>query len=599
MIREVSGDRESFKTLTFRPGLNVILADKSQDASDRQSRNGAGKTSFVELIHFLCGADAKPAGIFRSDALRDWTFSASIDVGKLLCSISRGGSAPGRVCIEGDVANGSVASNRQLPLLSKELSASAATVSQRGISNEQWKRTLGARWFGLPDDDGDDVEMFRPTFRSLFSFAVRRQESGGFQNPIQNAAMQQLWDRQVAVSYLIGLDCTIPGRFQELRAREKSVKELRKAARSGELGRYFGNAAELRTRLTVAEDRATRLRAQLNAFRVVPEYRELEREASEVTGKIDDLNVENLVDHDLIRELRVSLEMESVPDSQDLAKLYREAGIVLPDLPRRRLEAVERFHEAVIANRHSHLGGELESAEGRIAERDRLKDELDRRRGQLMALLKSGGALEHYTGLREELGRIEAEVETLRQRRSMVERLDSTKTELDLERARLVQSLRDDIREREQIVREVILTFEALSQSLYERAGSLTIAETPNGPWFEVHIASERSKGITNMQIFCFDLMLADICTRHGRWPGFLIHDSHLFDGVDERQVAKALQLAAQRAATGGFQYIVTMNSDSVPTEGFTDGFVLGDYVVEPRLTDATEAGGLFGFRFN
>ena len=189
----------------------------------------------------------------------------------------------------------------------------------------------------------------------------------------------------------------------------------------------------------------------------MPEYRELEREASEVTGKIDDLNVENLVDHDLIRELRASLEMESEPDSQDLAKLYREAGIVLPDLPRRRLEEVERFHEAVIANRRSHLGGEIESAEGRITERDRLKDELDRRRGQLMGLLKSGGALEHYTGLREELGRIEAEVETLRQRRSMVERLDSTKTDLDLERARLVQSLRDDIREREQIVREVIL----------------------------------------------------------------------------------------------------------------------------------------------
>ena len=291
--------------------------------------------------------------------------------------------------------------------------------------------------------------------------------------------------------------------------------------------------------------------------------------------------------------------MESAPDSRDLAKLYREAGIVLPDLSRRRVEEVERFHEAVIENRRSHLGSEIESAERRIAERDRRKDELDQRRGQLMGLLKSGGALEHYTGLREELARNEAEVETLRQRRSLVDRLDSTKTELDLERTRLVQALRDDIHEREQIVREVILTFEALSQSLYERPGSLTISETPNGPRFAVHIASERSKGITNMQIFCFDLTLAEICTRHGRWPGFLIHDSHLFDGVDERQVAKALQLGAKRATAAGFQYIVTMNSDSVPTDGFTDGFNLWDHVIEPRLTDATETGGLFGFRFN
>lgn len=598
MIREVSSDRGSFKTLTFGPGLNVILADKSQGASDRQSRNGAGKSSFVELVHFLCGADAPPAGIFRSAALRDWTFRASLDVAGAPCSVSRSGRAPSRVHVAGGIGDRPEASNRSLPLL-QDGSESVATPARRELSNEQWKRILGARWFGFPPDDGEDAERFRPTFRSLFSFAARRQENGGFQNPVQHSTMQQLWDRQVAVCCLVGLDWTIPGRFQELREREKASKELRKVARSGELGRYFGNAAELRTRLTVAEDRAAGLRARLDDFRVVPEYRELEREASGLTGRIDDLNLENVVDHDLIRELQASLGLEHAPESADLAKVYREAGIVLPDLPRRRMEEVERFHRAVVENRRSHLGGEIESAERRIAERDRTKNELDERRARIMGLLKSGGALDHYTGMREELGRVEADVEMLRERRGLIERLDSAKTDLDMERTGLVKALRDDIREREPIVREAILGFEKLSHSLYERAGSLTVSETPNGPLFEVHIESERSKGITNMQIFCFDLMLAEIGARRAQWPGFLIHDSHLFDGVDERQVAKALQIGAQRADAAGFQYIVTMNSDSVPAEGFTDGFDVQDHFVEPRLTDATETGGLFGVRFN
>lgn len=78
-----------------------------------------------------------------------------------------------------------------------------------------------------------------------------------------------------------------------------------------------------------------------------------------------------------------------------------------------------------------------------------------------------------------------------------------------------------------------------------------------SGGALEHHIDGQRSKGITNMQIFCFDLMLTEISLKHGRGPGFLIHDSHLFDGVDERQVAKALQLGAQRAEAAGFQYIV------------------------------------------
>lgn len=147
-------------------------------------------------------------------------------------------------------------------------------------------------------------------------------------------------------------------------------------------------------------------------------------------------------------------------------------------------------------------------------------------------------------------------------------------------------------------VRDAILTFEALSESLYEKAGSLTVSETGNGPQFEVHIDGQRSKGITNMQIFCFDLMLTEISLKHGRGPGFLIHDSHLFDGVDERQVAKALQLGAQRAEAAGFQYIVTMNSDALPREGFKAGFDIRSFVTDTKLTDATDTGGLFGLRF-
>lgn len=41
-----------------------------------------------------------------------------------------------------------------------------------------------------------------------------------------------------------------------------------------------------------------------------------------------------------------------------------------------------------------------------------------------MSLLQSSGALEHYTSLREEVGRAEAEVEGLRQRLEAAERID-------------------------------------------------------------------------------------------------------------------------------------------------------------------------------
>jgi uncharacterized protein YydD (DUF2326 family) len=586
MIRRIGSDLASFKTLTFKPGLNILLADKSDGAHDRQSRNGAGKTSFIELVHFLFGATASKDSIFRSDALADWTFDVAVDISGDAISAARSGTKPSRVVVNGPVET--------WPIPPQFDSRSGLFE----LSNENWKSNLGQLWFGLPVSDGDEAERFRPPFRSLFSYFVRRQNSGGFQQPMQHSGKQQAWDQQVSICYLLGLDWSIPGRFQELRAQEKGAQELRKAARSGDLGRFFGKAADLRTKLTIAEARAIRLRQQLESFEVVPEYKSLEREANEITREIDGMNVENVVDGELLQQLRASLSDEDVPDVGDVTKLYAEAGVVLPDMVRRRFDEVVRFHRTIIENRRAHLTAEIASAEARVAGRDKHTVERDRRRRQIMSLLRSGGALEHYTSLREEAGRAEAEVEGLRQRLDTAERLESTKAELDIERANLTKALRDDIHERADIIREAILTFEALSESLYEKAGSLTISETGGGPQFSVHIDGQRSKGITNMQLFCFDLMLTEISLKNGRGPGFLIHDSHLFDGVDERQVAKALQLGAERAEASGFQYIVTMNSDALPREGFKPEFNVRSHLINAKLTDATDTGGLFGLRF-
>lgn len=586
MIRRIGSDLASFKTLTFEPGLNILLADKSEGANDRQSRNGAGKTSFIELVHFLFGADARKDSIFRSDALAAWTFDVAVDIAGETISAARSGAKPSRIVINGAVENWPIA---------PQFDSRAGLFE---LSNESWKANLGQLWFGLPISVGDEAERFQPSFRSLFSYFVRRQNSGGFQQPMQHSAMQQAWDQQVSICYLLGLDWSIPGRFQELRAQEKVAQELRKAARSGDLGRFFGKAADLRTKLTIAEVRAERFRQQLETFEVVPEYKTLEHEANEITREVDGMNVENVIDGDLLQQLRTSLSDEDAPNLGDVTKLYAEAGVVLPDMVRRRFDEVERFHLSIIENRRAHLAAEIASAEARMSERDQRIADRDRRRRQIMGVLRSGGALEHYTSLREEAGRAEAEVEGLRQRLETAERIESTKAELDIERANLTKALRDDIHERAAIIREAILTFESLSESLYEKAGSLTVSETGSGPQFEVHIDGQRSKGITNMQIFCFDLMLTEISLKSGRGPGFLIHDSHLFDGVDERQVAKALQLGAERAEAAGFQYIVTMNSDALPRGGFKAGFDMRSCLMETKLTDATDIGGLFGLRF-
>lgn len=584
MIHLIYSNLDSFKELAFRPGLNLLLTEKSQGATDFQTRNGAGKTSLIELIHFLTGSDADPDSIFRNNALNEHWFGIRFDLGGSAVTVERSGKKSSRILIKDGLF---------------ELSSGPTfDFGSKAITNSEWKAVLGTLMFKLPGDEGRQTEKNGPTFRSLFSYFVRRQASTGFLTATKQAALQQIGDQQVAVSYLLGLDWTIPQQLQGIRERERTLKELRKAVgEGGALSTIIGTTAELRTKLAIAEERTRRLEQNLTAFQVLPEYREYEVEASDLTRQLRSLSDDNTIDNILLADLEQSLASEVVPSSDDLERVYREAGIVLPNITLRRLEEVRAFHESVVHNRRSYLSGEIETTKQRMINRENQMHKLGSRRAELMAILQSHGALDQFSKLSSELARLRSETEALRQQFETAAQLEGQRTELELERGQLYLRLLQDYHEQETVLRQAIVTFEELSRELYEEGGSLTVDASQNGPQFQIAIHAKDSKGINNMQIFCFDMMLMQVCTERGLGPGFLVHDSHLFDGVDERQIAKALQIGARKAVEAGFQYIVTMNSDDVPLDLLGDTF-LQEHTLPISLSDATESGGLFGIRF-
>jgi uncharacterized protein YydD (DUF2326 family) len=581
MIRRVYSDLPSFKDVELRPTLNVLLADKSKGATDKHTRNGAGKSSLLEIIHFLLGSDCKPDSIFRKPELRDATFGMELELGSSFVRVERQGARPSSITVSGDFSAWPL-----VPILRGDVAT---------LTNSKWRIVLGRLMFGLDGAGG----ARGPSFRSMFSYFVRREREGGMADPMKSSAMQQLVDQQVNVSYLIGLDWSISREWQHVRDREKSLEELRKGMQQGVLGSIVGTAAQLKSDLIVAEDRVQRLREATASFKVIDQYEELEKEASRLTRMLAQLADENLLDRRYIAELEASTENEVPPAPNDLDALFREAGAVLPDLVQRRFEQAQAFHESVVRNRRLYLESEIAAARQRIEAREQEQREYDARRAELMSLLESAGALEHFTSLQSELTRAEAASEAIRQRYQAAERLESGQVRLKVERATLSERLRREYGEQDGVIKEAVLTFRQISARLYEetKAGVLMISSTENGPKVEAHIPAEKSKGVNNMRIFCFDMMLMLLSLRRGFSPRFLVHDSHLFDGVDERQVASALAVGAELAKQHGFQYVVTMNSDAVPRR-LPGGFDIDGYVVDVRLTDATEDGGLFGLRF-
>ena len=56
MITAVRCNMSSFRDIEFTPGFNVVLADRTKESEDRDSRNGLGKTTLIEIIHFCLGS---------------------------------------------------------------------------------------------------------------------------------------------------------------------------------------------------------------------------------------------------------------------------------------------------------------------------------------------------------------------------------------------------------------------------------------------------------------------------------------------------------------------------------------------------------------
>jgi len=585
MIHRIFSSLKSFKELELRPGLNILLSDKTPGASNQQTRNRTGKSTLIELIHFVCGANCDPDSPFRSPELLQSAFGLELDIYGKAAMVSRSASEPSKVVVESSEA-----------LLWPKQPNREKDSPRNVITNINWREVLGSAFFTIDGlaDGGEGAA--RPTFRSLFSYFARRENGGGMREATRNSTLQQTVDEQMAISYLIGFDWTIAQQWETVRQKERQIRELKRIVGQGGLSGILDSAASLRSRLVVAQEKLKRITTTLSSFRVLEQYHELESEASKITRELSELADESELDRTYIGELETAMKVENPPTPANLTHLYEEAGIVLGEAVLRRYEDVLKFHESVVRNRRSYLQGEYNSALERMSSRDAKRKVLDQRRSELMGMLKSHGALDQFVSLQAEHGRLQAEVETLKYRFEAAEKLESANSSFELDRGRLEERLRQEFGERSAVLDDAIRTFSRIVEDLYGEPGQLEFHTTRNGPQIRIAIQGDRSRGIGNMEIFCFDMVLQHMCARQKIGPGFLVHDSQLFDGVDPRQTGRALAVGARLTQELGFQYIVTLNSD-VLSELPSD-FKVEPFVLPQRMTDATESGGLFGIRF-
>ena len=144
----------------------------------------------------------------------------------------------------------------------------------------------------------------------------------------------------------------------------------------------------------------------------------------------------------------------------------------------------------------------------------------------------------------------------------------------------------------------IIERFSSVFESLYSEPADLVVEVTDSGYRYRVSVPRQGSLGLSKVSVFAYDMAVAEA------WASadvgeirVLMHDSTVFDGVDERQVAGMLQSVKSSTGEHGYQYLVTANTDSLSRDELNRvGVDLQDHAIL-TLNDSTDDGGLLGIR--
>lgn len=385
---------------------------------------------------------------------------------------------------------------------------------------------------------------------------------------------------------------------------EKNRKALNKAISDGTLGAIALSEPELRARLAQTREKRSRMESNLSGFRVDEQYADHQAEADRLTHEIRNLNDESHSLEQRKRDLELAM-MEERPAvaggelAKQLESMYAEIGIVLPGTVTRRFSEVAEFHASVVRNRQMYLQTELLAVNQRLDEAHSERQALDQRRAAVMNLLNNSMALETFREAEREVTELDALVADLERKLEFVQSVSDTGLRLRAMMSEAEANVRTEIADRELPLESAIVLFQQLGEEIYnDRNVSLLIEATRKGILKVVpKIDGDASAGILGVKTFLLDMVCVVTAIQLGRAPRILVHDSQLFDSMDDRQIASCLNIGARLADQVGFQYVVTLNSDRLAAAE-TEGFDRRDYVIEPVLTDAGEEGGLFGFRF-
>lgn len=599
MLKRLTANQRCFRPITFRENsLNLVIASKNGASTKTASRNGLGKSTFVNVIAFCFGLEVDTKRDLPLGELAGWEWTLTFTNGNSEYEVSRGASKPEIVRVKGD------------------LSGCPVTGVQEAVINEgivtsykigEWREVLKWLFFDLSpqQNDTDDGNGVFPGYHVLMSHFVRQ----NFDDPVCATPEDKRSASELAITYLLGLDWHFLAEAKDVRRMKSEADGLMSVAKV-KIDQYHTDRETLRSECDRIEQEIKAAEKALDNFDTVPQAKLVEGSLYEYAVKIAALDRQIVTKSRLLTSARETQHSKVVP-TEPMVKFYEEIGLAFSEEAKKKtLDEVRRFHLKLTQNRDSLIEKQIELLELELLSLRKERDAVNARRIELAASINAKAALEDYHRRvnalniqKEELCKKREGLELHDQGAEIREKAEKRRKELIAAAREALEKLKEKIAEEESLFRGIIERLYAGAippENATETTLGIEIRDKKDnfGITYRPQFWGDRSGGKNRLKCFAFDMVILNEQPWIGSNVRFMVHDSVLYDSSDSRQIANALKFVSELCERKGLQYICTINSDDISNDDFSGIFPedeLKKYVIRELDDDPSGANKFLG----
>ncbi|KMT61247.1 DUF2326 domain-containing protein [Paenilisteria newyorkensis] len=501
MIYELDCDFPGFKKINFKPGVNIILAEKKIN-----STNSVGKTLMLECINFIFGATYADCQLTKYKELEGHTVKLKMDLINKKVEVSR---------IISD-------SNKSKVLLDGKL-----------ISLKTWKTRLLEHYFSR----GDDSNIL--TWRSLMHFFFITESNNDFQKALKSFGADPTYKTDVYQSFLLNI---ATDEFEKLAETKKITSQKTGFTRYiNTLNKSADIIPELKT-------------APLDEYEKVNDM---------ITKKINSLKIdiqnttrEKNIINSKIGQLENNLSSIEPTSSEELNVLFGTLESELGLFVKKTFEEANAFHKSLIDENREVIRNEIESLS---EERSRIEQFLKSEKYELKKLLD--GKLDTEAISTKSLQRIFTNNFLFQEGANIAKEINENVKSIENTLPNEIQKI---LSKKQKIIKKYKEFLERQVYYIYKKDREVSFnIEYDSGLKIDFSYIDDSGNGKGNMKslIYYMSVLLFNR-VKLSRGIDFLVLDTDATDGIDSSNLESLFELANQNFKGENIQLIATLRND-------------------------------------